>query len=94
MVALALALVFGSRLHDWARQRIVQMSVLAEVTEQVIPQPVAADPQGVPAPVEEAPGAAQEVADAGPDAIAPVVEPVNILLLGTCLLYTSPSPRD
>lgn len=83
MAALSLALIFGSRLHDWARQRIVQMSVLAEVTEQVAPQPVAVDPQRAPAPDAEVPGAVQVAADTGTDRAAVAVQPVNILLLGT-----------
>ena len=89
-VVLALALIFGGRLHDWAQQRIVQTSILAELTENTPQASVA-----VIRPADGQPEAAQpdQVQDAAPheassqtvasEATA-VLEPVvNILLLGT-----------
>ncbi|HAJ37565.1 MAG TPA: hypothetical protein DCL15_18000 [Chloroflexi bacterium] len=79
---LGFALLFGVRVHDWARQRIVQTSILAQLADA--PAPVAgrtavATPIVAPPVSNDAP--AQMVADA---AITPEpVELLNILLLGT-----------
>lgn len=76
---LGLAVTGGLRLHDWARQRIVQMSVLNMLAESAAPSVVSAPP---PAVLQQ-PGLA--AATPVPVAATPVaaVEPINILLLGT-----------
>ncbi|MCO5211304.1 MAG: LCP family protein [Caldilinea sp.] len=83
VVILALALIVGTRLHDWARQRIVHMSVLTEIAEQDTPAPVAEAPADVAGPVEPAQQTAQAIEAAAPVEVAAVAEPMNILLLGT-----------
>ena len=89
-IVLALALVFGGRLHDWAQQRIVQTSILAELTETTPPasvaviRPVGSQPELTqPEQVQDtaSSGAAnQPVASETTAELEPVV---NILLLGT-----------
>lgn len=87
-VVLTLALLFGWRLHDWAQQRIVQTSILAELVDRASASGVAA-PQPATSPPEVAhnqPSQAasdasiQPVVDQPSKALEPVV---NILLLGT-----------
>jgi LCP family protein required for cell wall assembly len=83
VVALVMALLVGARLHDWAQQRIVQTSILAELADStetpavvmrpVDDEPVAVEPAPVGAPV-------QDIADQPEDDLEPVI---NILLLGT-----------
>lgn len=82
---LGFALLFGMRIHDWARQRIVQTSILAELTDaSVVATPAASRAEAAPLVVarsvsDDVP--AQMVAEA---VTAP--EPaklLNILLLGT-----------
>ncbi|MBK8049271.1 MAG: LCP family protein [Anaerolineales bacterium] len=81
VVALSLAGAIGFRLHDWARQRIVQLSVLANFDDEM---PAASVPAGeaTPAPVamQGAPNAPLTPATPAATATPP---PINILLLGT-----------
>jgi LCP family protein required for cell wall assembly len=89
-VVLTLALLFGGRLHDWAQQRIVQSSILAELAELTSPAAIAELP---PAGAQSQPvqGDQTETAAAGGPSNQPVAEQpaaelepvVNILLLGT-----------
>ncbi|MBW7882322.1 MAG: hypothetical protein H3C34_06765, partial [Caldilineaceae bacterium] len=80
MVMLLLAALGGSQLHEWARQRIVQLSVLAEIDQT----PVAAATQ-VAAPAADALAEQPAPAEAAAEVAAPaeIVKPINILLLGT-----------
>ena len=83
VVVLALSLVVGTQLHDWARQRIVHMSVLAEMAEQDMPAPFADAPQDAIGELDPAPDTLQPVQVADAAAVAAVAESMNILLLGT-----------
>jgi len=81
---LGFALVLGMRVHDWARHRIVQTSILAELADTPTIAPVAVSTAVAP-PIAETPAAGsapvQVVADA---AVAPApAQLLNILLLGT-----------
>lgn len=82
---LSLALLLGTRLHEWARQRIVQTSILAELTDAPVAAPssissASAAPSVEPQPVaNDAP--AQLVVDAG--AQPEPAQLLSILLLGT-----------
>jgi LCP family protein required for cell wall assembly len=81
IVVLALAGVFGSRLNTWARERIVESSIVALLDERtsvaVAPALIAA----TPAPGE--PGAAVVPTATPAPAVTPTPAPLNVLLLGT-----------
>lgn len=82
VVILLFAGFLGLRMHDWARQRIVQSSILASVGTPVVTAAEAAATE-MASPVLEGSAASQ------PQVEAPVVTPeptpsfINILLLGT-----------
>lgn len=83
IVVLTLALAFGMRLNTWARDRIIQSSVLA-----AIDQPADAAAAVVKATQQAAqPEAAQQAPQAAQQAPAPNVTPtpppINVLVLGT-----------
>jgi LCP family protein required for cell wall assembly len=77
---LVLAVTGGFRLHDWARQRIVQLSVLTMVAESAAAPAVGETPQ---AGQLEQPGVAAATPVPAVVAASTVVEPINVLLLGT-----------
>jgi LCP family protein required for cell wall assembly len=85
LVVLALAGVLGLRLNSWARERIVQTSILASFDEET--SVAAAPTTGTlpPAtPVPDQSGAAAAVPSATPTpAVTPTPAPINVLLLGT-----------
>ncbi len=83
VVVLALAILFGGRLHDWAQQRIVQTSILAELADTTETPAVvirADDDAAVTLPAAPSSDAIQPVAEQPAAVLEPVV---NILLLGT-----------
>jgi LCP family protein required for cell wall assembly len=86
---LSFALLFGARVHDWARQRIVQISILAELADAPVATPTAADAVVAP-PVDAPPVAAAPVQAVVEVAAAP--EPVQ--LLGILLLGTDERPDE
>ena len=81
LAVLVLALAMGLRLHDWARERIVQTSVVAWLEQQTAEAPVAA-----PAGATPAAGAQVSIQVATPTPapdVTPTPAPINVLLLGT-----------
>lgn len=87
---LGFALLFGARVHDWARQRIVQTSILAELTDVPVMAPVAVGTEV--APMVDAP----PVAGAAPVQVAAeaVVAPEPVQLLSILLLGTDERPDE
>lgn len=84
VAVLVLALLFSVRLHDWAQQRIVQTSILAELVDVAAPAPGVVMRPETTQPVEEQPMVSSAPIQAVADKPATTVEPVvNILLLGT-----------
>jgi LCP family protein required for cell wall assembly len=82
---LVMAVVLGLRLNTWARERIVQTSVVASLQEQATTAPDAAV-AAAPAAATPAPGAGAGIAVATPTAapdVTPTPAPINVLLLGT-----------
>jgi polyisoprenyl-teichoic acid--peptidoglycan teichoic acid transferase len=80
LVVLVLALVLGTRLNSWARERIVQSSVIAAFDEETS---VAAAPTLAAAtPAADQPGVVVPTATPAPD-VTPTPAPINVLLLGT-----------
>lgn len=81
---LGFALLVGMRIHDWARQRIVQTSILAELAVAPVAAPAASSAE-VATPVAVLPVSNDVSAQTVVDAVtAPEpVELLNILLLGT-----------
>jgi LCP family protein required for cell wall assembly len=87
---LGFALFFGVRIHDWARQRIVQTSILAEVIDASVAAPVAVST--VVAPSVDSPPPA---GDAPVQVVAEVVpEPEPAPLLSILLLGTDERPDE
>jgi LCP family protein required for cell wall assembly len=80
-VVLVLAGVLGARLNTWARERIVQSSIIASLDDETS---IAA----APPPVVATPASGLEAAAIVPTvtpapAVTPTPEPINVLLLGT-----------
>lgn len=74
----------GVRVHDWARQRIVQTSILAEVAAEPVVAPPATTQEEAVQPVVEAPASNDEPVQSVAEAAEPeTVDLLNILLLGT-----------
>lgn len=89
VAVLGFALLFGARVHDWARQRIVQTSILAELADAPVATPTAAD--AVVAPSVDAP----PVAAAPVQAVVEVAaEPEPVQLLSILLLGTDERPDE
>ncbi len=80
LVVLVLALVLGTRLNTWARERIVQSSIIASL-DQETSIAVAPLPAATPAPDQQA-DAIVPTATPAP-AVTPTPAPINVLLLGT-----------
>jgi LCP family protein required for cell wall assembly len=82
ITVLSLAALLGLRMHDWARQRIVQSSILATIGTPIVS---AADAVATEMAAPDLSGSAASQ----PQAAAPVVTPeptpsfINILLLGS-----------
>lgn len=81
LVVLVLAVILGTRLNTWARERIVQSSIIATLNQETS---VAAEPPpaaATPAPDRQA-AAVVPTATSAP-AVTPTPAPINVLLLGT-----------
>jgi LCP family protein required for cell wall assembly len=88
---LGFALFSGARVHDWARQRIVQTSILAELTDAPAAAPAATGVAVAPAADASSPVAS----DAPVQTIAEVVaEPEPVQLLSILLLGTDERPDE
>jgi LCP family protein required for cell wall assembly len=84
VIVLVLALTMGVRVHDWARQRIVQTSILAEVAVDPVVAPPATIQEEAAQPVVEVPASNDEPVQTVAEAAEPEpVDLLNILLLGT-----------
>lgn len=82
LAALVLALAFGIRLNSWARDRILQTSVVAWLEEQTTEAPLAVGPN----PSGAVPGAQTSIRVATPTPapdVTPTPAPINVLLMGT-----------
>jgi LCP family protein required for cell wall assembly len=83
LVVLVLAGVGGLRLNTWARERIVQSSILATIDEETSIAAAPPTPAATPAPGQP-PGAAVIVPTVTPaPEVTPTPAPINVLLLGT-----------
>lgn len=85
VVILGFALLFGMRVHDWARQRIVQTSILAELIDAPVTAAPATSSVAVATPAAASP-ASNDVSAQPVAGVVSAPEPVkllNILLLGT-----------
>jgi len=90
IVVLVLAFAFGARLHDWARTRILQSSILATLAASAQVAPAAAAPAA--AAQQEAQPATEQTAVAAAAVATPSAPPINILLLGTDERPDEPGP--
>jgi LCP family protein required for cell wall assembly len=81
LAVLVLALVMGFRLHDWARERIVQSSVVAWLEQQTAEAPVAVAPGATPA--AGAPARVEVATPTPAPDVTPTPAPINVLLLGS-----------
>lgn len=81
IAVLVLALVMGLRLHGWARERIVQSSVVAWLEQQTAEAPVAV-PAGA-TPAADAQVSIQVSTPTPAPDVTPTPAPINVLLLGT-----------
>jgi LCP family protein required for cell wall assembly len=82
LVVLVVAGLLGLRLNSWARDRIMQTSVVAWLEEQATTAPIAA----APTPVTPAAGEQTSITVATPTPapdVTPTPAPINILLLGS-----------
>ncbi len=82
VIILLVALVLGMRLNTWARDRIVQSSVVAWLEQQTAEAPAAAAP-GAATPDAGAQISVQLSTPTPAPDVTPTPAPINVLLLGT-----------
>jgi len=80
---LAFALMLGVRVHDWAKQRIVQTSILAEIVDAPLIAPSAVSAELAQPAVEQSAGNREPVQAVAAIAEAEPAQILSILLLGT-----------
>lgn len=80
---LVFALMLGVRVHDWAKQRIVQTSILAEIVDAPLIAPSAVSAELAQPAVEQSAGNREPVQAVAAIAEAEPAQILSILLLGT-----------
>ena len=81
VVVLVLAGVLGARLNTWARERIVQSSIIASLNQETSVAAAPAPTVATPAPGQDAVALVPTATPA--PAVTPTPAPINVLLLGT-----------